>query len=327
MTRLATEQRVRIWRVYVFGIVLAAGAIAILSPVAFTIGSDATTYLAAGERLNAGHQLYALSAGDRFVQLSPPFVTVPLLYPPFIAVIWRPLAVAGEMARIGWWLSAAFATLAVVGYVTARANAWSLILLLFLSIGIGEEIVVGNLDGYILIGLALVWLYRDKAWSGAILALMVAVKAAPVVLGVWVIGQRRWGVTVVAIVTGLVCLGLGIWFAGWPAHLEFLHIASGIYPSRISMSGITGQQWVTTVALGLGASAVWVSRSRVGLSFGLAVLTMVVASPVVNVHTVVVLVALLLPTTGPTPRWRTLAPSALRNFWPTRVGAPSVQVK
>jgi hypothetical protein len=301
---LAAPARVRIWRFYVFGIILAAGAVAILSPVALSIASDATTYLAAGERLNAGHHLYALSAGDRPVLLSPPFVTVPLLYPPFIAVIWRPLAMAGEIARIGWWLGAALATLAVVGYVTARANPWSLVLLLFLSIGIGEEIVVGNLDGYILLGLALLWLYRDRPWSGAVLGLMVAVKVAPVVLGLWVLGQRRWAVAGLAIITGLVCLVTGIVFAGWSAHLEYVHIASSIYPSRISLAGITGQAGMTIIAIGIGAAAIWVSRVNEGLSFRLAVLTMVFGSPVVNVHTLVLLVAVLLPTTGPTPSWR-----------------------
>src|SRR5439155_1700663 len=60
-------------------------------------GSDAWNYLAAGERLNAGHPLYSISPGDRPIQLLPPYWTVPLLAPPPIAVVWRPLPpVAGE---------------------------------------------------------------------------------------------------------------------------------------------------------------------------------------------------------------------------------------
>ena len=51
------------------------------------LGGDARTYLAAGERLNAGHPLYALSPGDRPVAISPPWWTVPLVSPPFIAVL------------------------------------------------------------------------------------------------------------------------------------------------------------------------------------------------------------------------------------------------
>ena len=37
------------------------------------IPGDAFTYLAAGERLNAGHPLYAVSPGDRPVGLEPPY--------------------------------------------------------------------------------------------------------------------------------------------------------------------------------------------------------------------------------------------------------------
>src|SRR3954447_7786987 len=54
--------------------------------------TDAVTYLAAGERLNAAHRLYVMSPGDRAIYFYPPGLTVPLLSPPPIAAIWRPLA-------------------------------------------------------------------------------------------------------------------------------------------------------------------------------------------------------------------------------------------
>src|SRR5439155_18905551 len=56
------------------------------------IPGDATVYLAAGERLDAGHALYALAPGDRDPGLKPPYWTVPLLSPPLIGVVFRPLA-------------------------------------------------------------------------------------------------------------------------------------------------------------------------------------------------------------------------------------------
>ena len=61
----------------------------------WVIPGDAFTYLSAGERLNAGHLLYALSPGDRPVGLHPPFWTVPLVSPPPIAVVFRLFAVFG----------------------------------------------------------------------------------------------------------------------------------------------------------------------------------------------------------------------------------------
>ena len=65
-------------------------------------GSDAWNYLAAGERLNAGHPLYALSAGRPTVPLAPPYWSVPLLAPPPIAVLWRPLALLGDASMVLW---------------------------------------------------------------------------------------------------------------------------------------------------------------------------------------------------------------------------------
>ena len=58
------------------------------------------TYLAAGERLNAGHNLYAFGAGDRPIILDPQYWTVPLLSPPPIAVLWRSLALLGTGAML-----------------------------------------------------------------------------------------------------------------------------------------------------------------------------------------------------------------------------------
>ncbi len=52
---------------------------------------DALTYLAAGERLNDSHLLYAWTSGDRPVFMMERFIA-PLISPPPIAAIWRPLA-------------------------------------------------------------------------------------------------------------------------------------------------------------------------------------------------------------------------------------------
>src|SRR5438105_1609964 len=61
---------------------------------------DTGTYLGAGERLNAGHEVYSLKVGDRPIPL---LWKYPLLYPPLIAVLWRPLALLGDLAKYGWW--------------------------------------------------------------------------------------------------------------------------------------------------------------------------------------------------------------------------------
>ncbi|MGH2513320.1 MAG: hypothetical protein ACRDGQ_11595, partial [Candidatus Limnocylindrales bacterium] len=69
------------------------------------LGSDPSNYSAAGLRLNAGHALYGpLLAGDRAVPGYPELYPAPLLSPPLVAVIWRPLALLpGEVAMTAWW--------------------------------------------------------------------------------------------------------------------------------------------------------------------------------------------------------------------------------
>ena len=51
--------------------------------------TDADTYRAAGERLNAGHELYRLQEGDRPVLIIPDLFTQPLVSPPPMAGLRR----------------------------------------------------------------------------------------------------------------------------------------------------------------------------------------------------------------------------------------------
>ena len=105
----ATPRTIRILRILAaiswVGILFAGIAVFGINPAA--PGGDSWNYLAAGERLNAGHPLYALVPGDRPVPIVPPYWTVPLLSPPLIAVIWRPLALLGEPAMTLWWIGGA----------------------------------------------------------------------------------------------------------------------------------------------------------------------------------------------------------------------------
>ena len=91
--------------------------------------SDPWNYLAAGERLNAGHRLYALSDGDRVVSLRPPYWSVPLLAPPPIAVAWRALAWVGEPAMVLWGIACLAAATASVVFLLRAGRLAGLALL------------------------------------------------------------------------------------------------------------------------------------------------------------------------------------------------------
>src|SRR5450759_3186631 len=82
--------------------------------------TDAGTYRAAAERLNAGHFLYRLIPGDRPMALHPPWVTVPLLSPPPIAVLWRPLALLGDASLYLWWIGCVAATVLALVLLARR---------------------------------------------------------------------------------------------------------------------------------------------------------------------------------------------------------------
>ncbi len=278
------------------------------------IPGDAFTYLAAGERLNDGHALYALSPGDRPVGLKPPFWTVPLLSPPPIAVLFRPLALLpDDLGPYVWW---AVCIVAIVGTMVVMLRRRPILVgaaIVILSIPIVYEIGVGNLNGLLVAGIAGAWLLlvrgRDLA-AGAVIAGMTALKLTPVVLAWWLITQRRWHALKAFAVAGLVIAGISIVGAGLAPHLEYLGIVrqtSTTGTSELSLAGlgrVLGLDpalagLLPTLALVAGFGAIWLLRGRPGLAYGAAVVTMLVGSPVVNVNWFTVLLVALAPAVWP----------------------------
>jgi hypothetical protein len=126
------------------------------------LGLDATTYLAAGERLNAAHSLYGpLQLGDRPVLIAPPYWTTPLVSPPLIAVLWRPFASVNGL--VVWMLADGAAVLAVVLYAVHRRAP---LLVLLASIAVGLQLATGNVSGFILLGVLILWTHRSHPWVG-----------------------------------------------------------------------------------------------------------------------------------------------------------------
>ncbi len=144
-------------RARIIALAVAFGILAAVQAVYFTRGiipGDAFTYLAAGERLNDGHPLYALSPGDRPVDLHPPFWTVPLLSPPPIAVLLRPFALLpGDVGAYAWWAVCLVALGLSILALARRKPITTAIAVGVLSIPIAYEIGVGNLNALVLAGL------------------------------------------------------------------------------------------------------------------------------------------------------------------------------
>jgi hypothetical protein len=239
--------------------------------------SDAITYLAAGERLNAGHDLYRLGPGDRGVLLLPQTGDVPLVSPPPIAVLWRPLAAVPFGFPL--WIAATWVVLlvTVVGLVL-RTGALAVVASIVLFDAIAQQLTVANVAAFFPALLVLAWDRRRESWTGALQGVMAALKLSPGTLFGWLVGQRDWprvgwgiGAAIVLALIGLAGAGLQPWF-------DYLGVARATQPSPESLSGLTGLPWLSlSVLVGGTLLAALIRRDR--WSFGIAVAASVLGSP------------------------------------------------
>jgi Glycosyltransferase family 87 len=298
---------------------VAIGVVVAIQRVYFNRGlipGDSYTYLAAGERLNAGHLLYALSPGDRPVGFEPPFFTVPLLSPPPIAVLFRPLAaIPNELGVYIWWIATIVILAAVIVSMLRRRPILVGLAVLVLSLPIVYQIGVGNLNGLIVAGTVVAWYLlrrgRDVA-AGAVFALMTAFKITPGVFMWWLITQRRWDAFKAFVVAGLAILAISVLGAGLAAHFEYLGIIGQTATAGTTYLSLAGAaryigvpaelaNVLPTVAIVVGAAAIWLLRSRPGAAYAAAVITMIAGSPVVQITWFTILLAALAPIVWPMP--------------------------
>ncbi len=277
------------------------------------VAADGYTYLAAGERLNAGHHLYELRDGDRWIWINPPLWTVPLLSPPLIGVLWRPLALLPADSGLVLWQVLTIGTiLGTVAALMIRLPVRASLLAILLAVPIGFEMDVANVNGLLLGGYVLTWwlFARHRDVLGLLVAAMAAVKIAPAVLAWWLITQRRWRAVAWFFAGCVVFLALGIVGSSLEMHLRYLSIASqtvGGANSNLSLAGIGSALGLPTevasllpkAALAVGGLAIWAVRERPGLAFAIAIATAIFGSPVVNFNTLALLMATLAPLAWP----------------------------
>jgi len=233
---------------------------------------DPWNYLAAAERLNAGHPLYALSTGDRPVELHPPYWSVPLLSPPFIAVMWRPLAPFGDAAMLAWWAGSVLATAVfIISLLRTLERAWAVLALVAVSSPLVLGALTGNAIGYLIPLLAL----RHPA----AVAVGAAVRLTPALLAPSVGFRSTLGFGVVVAIVSL--LGAGV-----DNHVDWLRAVSASVPTPNSISGITGLP-----PLVVGAACLVVALR----GWRWAVVAVTLASPTTYFYTFGLLSLLLVP--------------------------------
>ena len=289
-------------------------AITLLLVFRGALAYDTLTYLAAGERLNAGHGLYSLVPGDRPVYVHPPIWTVPLVSPPPIAVLWRPLAALPSEAGRWLWLAANAVALGFVVAVLARHRPGTTAgLLLLVAIPAAHEIAFGNMSGFLLLGMVGMWwayVTGHSRLSGVVGGLMAAVKLTPLTMIWWLLVTGQSKALLAAVGTIVTVAVVSVIGAGVGSHVEYLKLvtggsAIGIYDWSLGGAalalGLPRDLAAVAPMIGaiLGLVAMFVLRKNVSASYAAAVITTVIGSPAVNVNWFVLLLALIAPLAWP----------------------------
>jgi hypothetical protein len=276
------------------------------------IGTDTSNYYAAGLRLDAGHALYAQGPDDRPVPIEPPYFTVPLLSPPFIAAVWRVLALLpGTPVMYAWWLGGVVLLSATVVWMAIHGSALRNLVILLLAPWLALTAWSGNVNCYLAPMLVGAWFASERghgASSGALVAIATAIKVTPIVYLAWILARRDRPGTVGFVAAGLGCLVFSLLGAGIGAHLDYLTVIRdtgtvGVTP--LSMPGIlissglpAGLAALAIPAYAvLGVLAVVQLRHRSGPAFAAATLASVFAAPSLGYHSL----PLLLPAVAPFP--------------------------
>lgn len=255
---------------------------------------DANTYLAAGERLNVGHPLYSLSPGDRPVLFVEGTSTVPLLSPPPIAAIWRPIA-AIPWGYQAWVAACWLALLGTVAYLVLRGGMLAVLVAIALSFGIGQQLADANVTSFFPALLILSWNYRSSAWVGVAIGAMGAIKLAPFVVAGWLIGERRWRALAAAVAAGAALFVVGVVGAGLGSYVDYLGVAQGAGSSPQSLSRLTGISWFSQATLVAGFLLSIALGRYPRLSFGIAVTASTIGTPALYAASLVPLLALMAP--------------------------------
>ncbi len=327
LARLRTAFGFRvIFRIGPVRLLRAFAALAVISASAYwfghsgwnaaAIGQDTWNYLGAGERLNAGHSIYTLVSGDRPILVAPGS-TVPLVSPPLVAVLWRPLALLPDwLAMWAWWAASAVAMLATTMWIVLKGR-WQAVLMVFvLATAFGECAVSGNLNSFLAPALALSWWSVQIGRSGVagpLTALGAVLKIGPAAPLLW-LAVRREGRAVVAFAIGAALLAvISLLGAGLQGHLDFLSVARGSTDAAAwggSVPGVLSQLKAPEAVVRLsipavwivGAALIWALRHHPARAFAVAVILAVWGTPVVHLTAVALLLAVAAPFT-PAPAW------------------------
>jgi hypothetical protein len=189
--------------------------------IAYTHGTEAVdfthSFWTAGWRTAHGFSPYAWTHAQISRGVSFP-------YPALTALLLAPLSLASRFTEsipitvIG--VLAAPVALRVVG-----VRDWRVYGAVALSAPVVTAWQTANVTVAMLLALALLWRYRDRAWAaGLLLALMVAVKPIMAPLWLWLVFTRRWRAAAVAAIVGAGMTVGAFALIGWQQLTAWRHL-------------------------------------------------------------------------------------------------------
>jgi alpha-1,2-mannosyltransferase len=260
---LNSPRRLRQGRLLLRITVIAAGLVAlkafVIDPLTghFT-GSfeDFSAYLGAARSVAAG--------GSPYVQFDPSTVVMSgFTYPPFAAVLVRPLAALSDQAAVSVWLLLGLCctiTAAIILARTALPKSWPRVELGLLAALAFAPATYNYWHGQInpLIFLLLVVAYqaytRDREIvCGVCLGLAAGIKVAPIVLVLLLLRRHLWGGVIAAMVTGALTALIGFVVLGAGATHTFLTL---VFPTLDRAVGWIYNQSLTGAVSRLGDQSV-----------------------------------------------------------------------
>jgi hypothetical protein len=187
--------------------------------------------LLADGRMNFGAAPVSAAWDAAALRYHVPF-SVPYIYPPFCAVLMKPLAhLSFDSALVAWNMAT---TLLVAGAMFLALSLGGVRIhgKLALMLGVGlfsyyplfYSLLLGQIGGLVLFLLAWgVWLLsRNRIWSSALcFALATLIKLTPVLAIPILIIHRRWKWLLSYVVWTISLLIFSVWQAGWIAHQQF----------------------------------------------------------------------------------------------------------
>jgi hypothetical protein len=247
-----------------------------------------------GRDVLAGHSPYP-PATLAAIAGHPTFV-----YPPTILAFDVPLSLLPiDVARIVWALASAGAVAGALRVLNVRdPRCYALALL---CVPVIQGLVMGNITVVLVLPLALVWRYRDRALAGgAALGFLIAIKLLLWPLFVWLLATRRiktaftaGAVAVAAVVLPWAAIG----FKGLADYTQLLHLVGDVTAGPRSLTITTlarlaglqetagrGLQWAAgLLMLGL-VLRLATQRDGDRRAFSVAVVAALVITPVAWVH-------------------------------------------